>query len=77
MAEESHKRSIVKAVTYRAFGFVASAGIGLIVTRSIEMALAFGFLDAVVKIFGYYFHERIWEKVKWGKPKAQSPDYEI
>lgn len=56
---------------------MASAGIGLIVTRNIEMALAFGVLDAVVKIFGYYFHERIWEKVKWGKPKAQTPDYEI
>jgi uncharacterized membrane protein len=75
MMTETHKRSIVKAITYRIFGFVASAAIGLLVTGDWEKAMAFGFLDAFVKVFGYYFHERLWMKVRFGKP--QPPDYQI
>jgi len=72
---ESHKRSLVKSLSYRLFGLFATAGVTWIVTGSARAAVAVGALDTLVKIFGYYFHERVWENISFGRPRP--PDYEI
>ena len=42
---------------------------------SIDMALKIGILDTVVKIAAFYFHERFWNRVEFGKSKP--PEYQI
>jgi len=42
-----------------------------------EFALSIMTVDFITKIGVFYFHERIWNKIKFGKIKDESPDYQI
>ncbi len=72
---ESHFRTIIKSVTWRAIALIITTTIALIVTGQWELAASIGIADTIIKLFAYYGHERIWLKVNLGKLK--SPDYEI
>lgn len=72
---ESHKRSVVKAISYRIVGTGLTAMVALVVTGQLRTALAIGAVDTVLKIGGYYVHERLWEKIPFGRPKP--PEYQI
>lgn len=74
---ETQSRSIVKAITYRMVGASLGAGIALILTGKLSVAITFGLLDIVVKIGGYYAHERVWERIKFGRVEVQADNYEI
>ena len=71
---ESHFRSIVKAITWRAGGTVVTFTVVWIVTRKLELAAQIGVLDTLVKIGAFYFHERLWNRLKFGK---NEPEYYI
>jgi uncharacterized membrane protein len=64
--KETGARSITKALTYRFWQSLNTFIISLIVTGKIEMATAIAGIEVVVKIFVYFFHERIWNKIGWG-----------
>jgi len=72
---ETHYRSIIKAVTWRAGGTVVTCLVACIVTGSFDLAAKIGILDTVIKIGAFYIHERFWNKVDFGKQKP--PEYEI
>lgn len=63
---ETSKRSITKALTYRFWQSVNTFIISLVVTGRIDMATAIVSIEVVVKIIIYFFHERIWSKIRWG-----------
>jgi uncharacterized membrane protein len=63
---DTGKRSIAKAITYRVWQSVNTFLISLVVTGKIDMAAAIVSIEVVVKIVIYFFHERIWDKIKWG-----------
>jgi uncharacterized membrane protein len=64
--KETSARSITKALTYRFWQSLNTFIISLIVTGKIEMATAIVSVEVVVKIVVYFFHERVWTKVRWG-----------
>ena len=72
---ESHYRSLIKAVSYRVLGSAATALIAFVFTHKPLLSLGVGAADMVTKIGLYYLHERIWEKIHFGRAKA--PEYEI
>lgn len=72
---ETHYRSIIKAVTWRAGGTVVTCLVACIVTGSFDLAAKIGILDTVIKIGAFYIHERFWNKVDFGKQKP--PEYDI
>ena len=72
---DSPFRSIVKALSYRSMGALLSACVALVLTGQIGLAVTFGLVDFVVKFGAYYVHERIWERIHFGRVKAT--DYEI
>ncbi len=67
--EETHKRSIVKAVSWRAFGLVATTLIVYLFTKKIILSLSVGLAEAFAKMLLYYLHERAWGKISWGRNK--------
>jgi uncharacterized membrane protein len=73
--KEKNYRSIIKAVSYRIFGTFATVLISYVITGDAKSALSIGGLELSSKIIIYYFHERIWENIKFGK--AKPIDYEI
>jgi uncharacterized membrane protein len=60
-------RSLTKAISYRIFGTLASFGITYAITHKGNLAALAAFLDIVIKICIYYVHERVWNKIKWGR----------
>ncbi len=64
---ETRLRSILKALTWRLIASLVTASIVFIITHEAAMAVSVGILDSLVKIFFYYFHERVWTGIALGK----------
>lgn len=63
----SHARSLAKAISWRFFGNLISFIIIYGLTHNGKLALAVSAIELVVKIVLYYYHERVWNKIKWGR----------
>jgi uncharacterized membrane protein len=63
---DSKLRSLLKAITYRITGTLATALIVFVVTGELAIAMAVGVVEPVAKIIIYYVHERLWELVPHG-----------
>ena len=72
---ESHIRSIVKAVTWRIGGTLVTFVVALILTKKLELAIQIGLVDTILKIGVFYGHERLWNRIKFGREKK--PEYYI
>ena len=60
-------RSIVKSVSWRIVGTLDTIIISWIITGKITMALTIGSIELITKMVLYFFHERLWNIIKWGK----------
>ena len=66
-SEETLRRSIVKTISYRVAILILDFTVIYLFTGQIKVALGFMILSNIYTTFGYFFHERIWDKIKWGK----------
>lgn len=66
-AKDKRWRSIIKAFSWRLTGTVDTILISWLITGKLHIALSIGFVELFTKIFLYYCHERIWEKIPLGK----------
>lgn len=64
---ESPKRSIVKSISWRIIGTLDTILISWIVTGTLSVAFSIGVVELFTKMILYFFHERIWNKIKWGR----------
>ena len=64
---ESGLRSLVKAYSYRMCGTTTTVIISYIVTGKVVVSLTIGASEIVIKPFVYWLHERIWNKISWGR----------
>jgi len=62
-AKEQHRRSILKAFSWRVFASLDTTLLAFIYTGSLKLAISIGGAEVATKIFLYYFHERAWERV--------------
>ena len=72
---ETRSRSIVKALTWRMGGLVVTIAVVWVVTGQVKLAASIGLADTLVKLLAYYFHERCWLRVRFGRVKP--PEYQI
>jgi uncharacterized membrane protein len=63
VTRDSHKRSVVKALSWRATGATLTMFAAYVVTGSLGVATSMGLLDSAVKLFAFYGHERLWNRV--------------
>ncbi|MBS1855580.1 MAG: DUF2061 domain-containing protein [Acidobacteria bacterium] len=73
---ESQSRSIAKAVSYRILGSATTALIVYVLTGKATLSMGAGAADIVLKIGAYFVHERIWDRINYGR-EAKAPEYEI
>ena len=64
---EQHKRTIFKSVTWRIVITMVQIINGLIVTGSLMFGVKMASLGALVNIFAYWIHERVWNKIQWSR----------
>ena len=74
---DSHRRSILKAFTYRALSTVITFVVSYLLTKQVLLAAGISLSDTVIKVFFYYGHERIWDKIHFGRRAAPPQDYTI
>ncbi len=64
---EKPVRSIVKAISWRIVGTMDTIGISWLLTGEVNTALAIGSLELITKMLLYFGHERIWNKINFGR----------
>ena len=64
---EAHSRSFLKAVSWRITGSVDTFLLSLLITGSFKFAGSIAATEMITKIVLYYFHERAWALVPWGR----------
>ena len=67
--EEQKKRSIAKTLTWRITASLITFVIVWIITGDWRIGGFIATIEIITKMFFYYFHERIWIKIKWGTNK--------
>jgi uncharacterized membrane protein len=60
-------RSVIKTISWRIVGTLDTILISWLITGQIALALSIGSIELITKMLLYFFHERIWNKIKWGK----------
>lgn len=67
MYQEKKIRSILKTFSWRLCATLTTIIISYLITGDIKAAQIIGSIEAVAKILLYYFHERIWSKLNFGR----------
>jgi len=67
LMKERRTRSIIKTLTWRVTASLDTFLISWIITGSYILGGSIAGVEILTKMFLYYFHERIWNKLTWGR----------
>lgn len=67
MVDESYKRHIAKAITWRIVGTIDTMLLAWLISGSIEIGMKVGLFEVITKMVFYYLHERVWFKLNLTK----------
>ena len=67
MSIDLKKRTVIKTLTWRVTASLTTFLIAWILTGDLLIGISIGSVEAIAKIFLYYFHERIWNNISWAK----------
>jgi len=71
-SEEKQYRSLTKAITWRVTGTLDTFIVSLLLTGEPKIAMSIASVEFFTKIILYYFHERVWNKISWGRDVQKS-----
>jgi uncharacterized membrane protein len=72
-SEKTLKRSIAKTISYRVIVVLLDFIAVYLFTGKLKTALGFTIVSNNYTTIIYFFHERIWDKIKWGKKVYVKP----
>ena len=64
------RRSLAKTLTWRVLATTDTFIISWFITGTWTLAGAIAGIEVVTKMFLYYGHERLWNRIKWAKEKS-------
>lgn len=64
---DSPVRSLTKAITWRITGTLDTFIISWIITGQPLLASGIALTEIITKVFLFWSHERIWNRIKWGR----------
>ena len=67
----SHRRHILKTITWRIVGTLDTIVLGWLITGNFQTGLGIGAAEILTKMTLYYLHERLWYQSRFGLPKAK------
>ena len=68
---ETKTRSLLKAISWRVFATSVTILIVFIFFGKLDLAIAAGVLESLSKIVIYFIHERIWNKINFGRKEIE------
>jgi len=72
---DSKRRSLAKALSWRVLATLITMSVAFYLTGELTFAVEIGLLDTLAKLAIYFGHERMWQRISYGK--IESPDYQI
>jgi len=66
-SDEKLKRSLAKTISWRIVGTIDTVLISWLITGTLALAFSIGAIELVSKMVLYFFHERTWNTIKWGR----------
>ena len=63
---DSHKRTIIKTITWRIIATLTTVAVIYIWTGDLSTALGSGLVANALKTIFYYAHEKVWNKSDFG-----------
>jgi uncharacterized membrane protein len=66
---DSNLRSLVKAISWRLTGTIDTFIVSLLITGELTIAGSIASVEVFTKIVLFWFHERMWTKISWGRRK--------
>jgi len=67
---ETHGRSLIKSITFRIMASFVTIILVLAFTGNLVASFSVGSLEFVLKTIIYYFHERLWNTLQYGKKEG-------
>ena len=67
LKRETLKRSLLKTISWRVIGSLDTVVIAYLITNELNDALTIGGIELISKMVLYFFHERTWNTIRWGK----------
>ncbi len=64
---ETHVRSVVKAISWRVMATLVTGVLAFLFTGNMLIAIGIGSSEALSKIFLFWGHERLWDRIRWGR----------
>jgi len=64
---DTTRRSLAKAISWRVTGTLDTFLISWLITGEPLLATGIAATEVATKVFLYWAHERIWNRVKWGQ----------
>ena len=61
------KRTFLKALSWETISTTATLGLAWLMFGNIGACITFSFIAYFMKLGLFYFHDRFWHTVKWGK----------
>jgi len=71
MFKETNIRSIAKGISWRFIATTTTIIIVYFFFGRLDLAIAAGMIETLLKVGLYWGHERLWHKVRWGKQKIE------
>jgi len=71
MIIETRIRSLLKAITWRIVATLTTVGLVYLFFGKLELAAAVGGIEIILKLIFYFFHERGWGLIKFGKKRVE------
>jgi uncharacterized membrane protein len=75
--DETLSRTITKTVSYRVFILVLDFLSIYLFTGKVRVAVGFMLVSNLYTTLGYFVHERIWDRIHWGRrilPRVATAD---
>lgn len=66
----TRQRSVVKALSYRVFIVALDFTVIYLMTRRTDVAVGFMIVSNIYTTVGYFLHERLWARIRWGLESA-------
>ena len=71
MYKETHSRSIIKTISWRALATITTMVLVYVFIGDLSIAVSVGAIEVILKMLIYFFHERLWDKIKFGRKEIQ------
>lgn len=71
MYRETNTRSIIKGISWRLFATSVTVIIVFVFFGRLDLAIAAGIIETISKVLLYYGHEKIWQRIRWGRKQIE------